>query len=262
MAAFPGGAWSETRQLVARMKVFTVSFVRPDAMGSGCRYGVRLPFIPPLKWFRRSGHVNAGDVVHLSGVELTGHVFGRLTVLRFAGKQGKSKLWQCRCVCGQAARVRGSSLLSGDTKSCGCLRRERTGVLNVRHGLCKTLEYATWEHIKNRCLNPNAGNYHRYGGRGITIAKGWQDDFEAFLRDIGRCPGKGHSIDRIDNRRGYEPGNVRWATAKEQARNTRRNRIVILDGESVTLAEASERMGVPYNTLWARMNRASTNVVR
>jgi hypothetical protein len=133
---------------------------------------------------------------------------------------------------------------------------------NFRHGGCKTAEYKTWESIKNRCYNPHKDNYHRYGGRGITMAEAWRNDFKMFLRDVGPRPGAGYSIERIDNSGNYVPGNVRWATAKQQARNTRRNRIVCLDEHPMTVAEAAERLGLSYNTLWGRMARAKTNIVR
>lgn len=89
------------------------------------------------------------------------------------------------------------------------------------HGLSKTAEYACWSQIKARCLNKNHRAYPHYGGRGITIAPEWENDFEAFLFHVGPRPSSDHSLDRVDNDRGYEPGNVRWATWKEQQNNRR-----------------------------------------
>ena len=93
--------------------------------------------------------------------------------------------------------------------------------MNFKHGLSKTPEYRCWQQIKERCLNPKHKAYPDYGGRGITIDPVWVQDFEAFYSFVGNRPTAKHSLDRIENSRGYEPGNVRWATMKEQNNNRR-----------------------------------------
>ena len=94
-----------------------------------------------------------------------------------------------------------------------------------------TPEYAAWAAMKQRCTNRNAPPFIHYGARGISVCERWMNSFEAFLADVGRRPSPKHSIDRIDNDGDYEPGNVRWATRKEQRANTghrQRTKIVVL----------------------------------
>jgi hypothetical protein len=117
------------------------------------------------------------------------------------------------------------------------------------------MEYNTWCQIKRRCLNSNDTAWPNYGGRGITICDKWAESFEAFFNDVGPRPSRKHSIDRLNNDGNYEPGNVRWATQREQMQNTRRNRYVTLNGETKTVMEWSRVTGVHFNTIRARLNR-------
>jgi hypothetical protein len=103
--------------------------------------------------------------------------------------------------------------------------------------------------MKGRCLNPNATHYHRYGGRGITIHQPWVESFSSFLADIGEPPTPKHSLDRIDNSKGYTPENTRWATKKEQSNNRENNIRVTSKGKTMTLMQWAEELGVPYMLL-------------
>lgn len=146
----------------------------------------------------------------------TGERFGRLVVLGRAGTSpDKQKTWLCQCDCGNTSIVRGGHLRTGSTSSCGCLV--------TKHGMYRSREYATWRSMVQRCTNPKDTNYPHYGARGISVCNRWRESFEAFLADVGARPA-GMSLDRFPDMNGnYEPGNVRWATAAEQAHNRRRS---------------------------------------
>ena len=127
------------------------------------------------------------------------------------------KRWLCRCVCGNTRLILEYHLRNGKPQSCGCAGRY-TWHGNAGSNSVST-EYNSWRAMKQRCLNPNHDSFKHYGGRGITICDRWLHSFPSFLKDVGRCPIAGHSIDRIDPDGNYEPNNVRWATAREQALN-------------------------------------------
>ena len=158
-------------------------------------------------------------------IDITGHTYGRLVVLRFDREDShKNRYWTCLCECGVETSVRFGRLRSGYTKSCGCLIKERAAMCSYRHG-CNTTtyrspEYSSWNSMKQRCLNPNSKDYANYGGRGISVCDSWQDSFQQFFEDMGIRP-EGTTLDRMDNDGNYEPGNCRWATAKEQNSNRR-----------------------------------------
>ena len=116
-----------------------------------------------------------------------------------------------------------------------------------------TVEYRAWSCMLTRCYQPNFVHYGNYGGRGITVCAEWRASYAAFLAHVGRRPSPEHSLDRIDSRGNYEPGNCRWATRKEQARNTRRNRLVTIAGETLPIAAWAERYGVPRARISARL---------
>lgn len=150
--------------------------------------------------------------------DIAGWRFGMLTAVKIAAV--KPPRWLCRCDCGAESVAYAGNLRSGKTKSCGC--NQNNGASGRTHGLSDSApEYKTWAGIKRRCFNKNDKAYPAYGGSGITVCDRWSTSFEAFFSDMGPKPGPEYSIDRIDGTRGYEPGNCRWATDTQQARNRR-----------------------------------------
>ena len=188
-------------------------------------------------------------------VDLRGQIFGRLTVLKRheSARPGYlSPFWECECICGKFSIVHIANLReSGATKSCGCANKEKV----TTHGMSKTPEYVVWGGIKHRCYNPKAKYYHHYGGRGITMCDEWRDSFEAFYRDMGPRPTPEHTIERDDNDLGYSKDNCRWATALEQANNTRRNVYFEFDGEKKTLKAWCHELNLPYTRMYNRIRK-------
>lgn len=193
-------------------------------------------------------------------IDLTNQRFGRLTVIeRVENAENRQARWLARCSCGNEVIVRGAELRKANgTRSCGCLNKEIVGNLNRSHGMYGTKIYKTWAKIKSRCLNPADKRYKDYGGRGITICDEWKNDFRAFFDFVSKLEHYGdenYTLDRIDVNGDYEPGNVRWADWKTQARNKRNNIIVEYQGELTTLTEASEKSGINHGTLCYRYHR-------
>lgn len=194
-------------------------------------------------------------------LDLSGERFGRLTCLEDVGRDEKSKarLWRCKCQCGNEVVVRSINLRSGNSKSCGCLKSDLVSRRNFKHGLStdelgrETRLYRIWQRMRQRCSDHNCTDFADYGGRGIKVCDDWEN-YKAFH---DWAYGNGYqdhlSIDREDCNGNYEPGNCRWASSIDQARNTRRNHLITYRGRTKTLAEWSEILEIESSLLRWRL---------
>jgi|SRR5262245_16113233 len=187
--------------------------------------------------------------------DLTGQVFGDWLVVRFDGRRRETSQWWCRCVCGTERAVGASNLKRGLSQGCGCQKSAKIARRFTTHGRSRTAEHRTWVAMRQRCHNPKASKYADYGGRGIRVCARWRISFQAFLADVGPKPGPAYSLERVNNNGHYEPGNVRWATPREQCLNKRNNRVVTFRGIDLPLSEWCRRVGLNMHTVIGRLGR-------
>lgn len=195
--------------------------------------------------------------------DLRGRVFGRLTVMDRTERvthNGRSFFrWICRCECGTVnIMIHPTSLKNGNTRSCGCLRRESIGRVNYKHGRSRSKEYITWQNMISRCHDIRDKQYPDWGGRGIVVCPEWQVDFSAFFRDMGAAPTAGHSIERVDNDGPYSRENCRWIPRGDQSRNTRRNRFLEYGGKRMIMSDWAREIGTAPSVLHNRLKRGLT----
>lgn len=196
-------------------------------------------------------------------IDMTGKEFGSLTVIEKSKSDYYGAYWLCKCNCGNITTVRGSHLRQGKTKSCGCNKGAHF-IHEIKHGHAMgknkkaSPEYSTWLAMMARCKNPKTKHYRLYGGRGISVCERWLK-FENFLSDMGLRTSSKHSLDRYPNKDGnYEPGNCRWATIKEQNRNTNRNVFYQHEGRTQILEEWATELNADPGNMGKRLKAGQT----
>lgn len=177
-----------------------------------------------------------------------GDRFGRLKVVHEDGNK-----WICQCDCGNSKKVARNSLITGRTKSCGCLQKEKAAEAQNKHGMYNTRIYRIWSSMKTRCTNDNYSESKHYKDRGISLCKDWESFERFYLWATKSGYEEGLTIDRIDNNKGYSPDNCRWSTPTEQAFNRRSNLIVEYKGERKPLKQFSYELGFNYHMVWKRI---------
>jgi len=180
----------------------------------------------------------------------TGEKFERLTSIRFVKDVKSKEYWLFKCDCGKEKVIYIYSVIKGNSKSCGCLQKERARKAQMIHGISYSKTYWSWASMIERCNWKKSAGYKDYGGRGIKYCKRW-GKFNNFYNDMGKRP-EGKSLDRIDVNGNYTPKNCRWATNEEQANNRRTNVFVSFMGNTLTISQWAKFFGVKYNMLWRR----------
>ena len=157
-------------------------------------------------------------------LNLAGKTFGQICVISCAKNKGRRTMWNCSCVCGQKFRAETTNIKNGNTKSCGCRRRQVARKTMFKHGYCTNYSHARewriWSGMKTRCSNQKRKDYHQYGGRGISVCRRWVNSFKHFIVDMGNCP-KDFTLERLNVNGNYTPKNCKWVSRKEQVRNRR-----------------------------------------
>lgn len=183
-----------------------------------------------------------------------GQTFESLTAIQFFDRRKRKAFWLFECSCGIRKPIRADHVITGLTKSCGCKLRSNAIARNTTHGMFYSPEYRSWSHIKTRCLNEKCPEYKWYGGRGIAICDSWKESFVNFFTDMGERPSSKHSIDRINTNGNYCKENCRWATMQVQQNNKRNNRMIEFQNKTLTLAQWSSEVAIPYHTIKSRID--------
>lgn len=185
-----------------------------------------------------------------------GERFGRLVVINEAEPYNRHRYFLCKCDCGNEKSIPMDNLRRGKAKSCGCYALDKSSTHRETH----TRLYHIWKTMKQRCYYEKHINFRDYGGRGISVCEDWHQ-FESFR---GWSLSNGYndflSIDRINVDGNYEPSNCRWATMKQQQNNRRSNSLITYNGETKTIQEWSELLGIKKTTLRYRLKFSNWDI--
>lgn len=179
----------------------------------------------------------------------SGQRFGHVTIIKRNGSKYGCSQWLCRCDCGLEKNIIGKNLKKGSVIGCGCFRGKKS-----THGMSNSPIYSIWSGMKKRCYLKSDISYKNYGGRGIKVCKRWMK-FENFYADMKDDYKSGLTLDRIDNSKGYLPGNCRWVDGYIQANNRRNNVILNYEGRKQTLSQWAREKGIKASTLYMRLFR-------
>lgn len=189
-----------------------------------------------------------------------GDRYGLLTIIKevegtYSGKsKSRRRTFLCRCDCGNSKNIALNSLRTGNTKSCGCIKKITSPINATAHGMRCSKIYSVWRGMKQRCYLKSNPSYKDYGGRGIRVCDLWLDDFQAFY-DWAMENGykEGLSIERINVNGDYEPDNCEWIPFSEQSLNKRNTRLITFNNKTLTLREWSEELNLSYGALERRL---------
>lgn len=195
----------------------------------------------------RNNFIYQDKPINKQFINIEGQKFNKLLVKNYVGKIGKLHYWNCLCDCGNEKIIRGSHLKSNRIKSCGCIYK----TINITHGESSSDEYNIYCGIIKRCNNPNSIRYKYYGERGIKCLI----SYEEFKNELGIRPSKYHSVERIDNFKHYELGNLEWSLQKKQCRNTRSNKIMSINQEEKCVAEFAEIYNKNAKIIYNRLSK-------
>jgi len=190
-----------------------------------------------------------------------GQIVNNFEILEYAGKDnGNNSLWIAKCpLCGERTPpIRGSRIKNKETKSCGCLVKEN-GKNLFKHGMWTTRTWSSWSAMISRCTNKKVKEWDNYGGRGITVCERWLNSFEAFLEDMGERP-KRHTIERLNNAKGYYKENCSWEIMSVQNRNKRNNRLISFNNKTQCLMDWSIELNIPYSCLQQRLDTLNWSI--
>lgn len=190
-------------------------------------------------------------------VDILNKRFGRWTVISESNERSihKQVYWLCRCDCGTEKLILYGSLVNKNSRSCGCLKIAELIKRSVKHRKTGTKEYRSWQSMKRRCYSKSNNKYKDYGGRGILICDRWKKSFECFIDDMGECPSKEHSLDRIDVNGNYEPLNCRWATHLQQAANRTNNHWIKFKEENKIMQDWARDLHVSHGNFIRMIKR-------